>query len=156
MPYADRTSEVARECERRSKRKFYYAHREAEIERSKKWAREHAEQVNANQKAWRRGTLTHKVLFNNAKQRARKYGIEFTITPDDVVVPERCPVFGFTFCIGDGSAKDNSPSIDRIDPMRGYVPGNIAVISHRANTMKSNATAEEVRALLSYMERKHG
>ena len=50
---------------------------------------------------------------------------------------------------------ENSPSVDRVVPSLGYVKGNVHVISHRANSMKSDATIENVRALLAYMERHH-
>jgi len=54
-----------------------------------------------------------------------------------VVVPEFCPVLGIKIVPGrQGKGKateDNSPSLDKFIPEKGYVPGNIAVISWRAN-----------------------
>jgi len=47
---------------------------------------------------------------------------------------------------------ENSPSLDRIDNSKGYVPGNIAVISMRANMIKNNATLAELKAIVAYME----
>lgn len=47
----------------------------------------------------------------------------------------------------------NSPSVDRIDNSRGYVKGNVAIISNKANTKKGELTIDEVRSLLIYMER---
>lgn len=54
---------------------------------------------------------------------------------------------------GAGQAHEHSPSIDRIDPTKGYIKGNIAVISWRANMLKNNMTVEEARLLLAYLER---
>lgn len=113
--------------------------------------RDNRERVNANAVMLRRGKPLHKVLFNNAMQRARRDGILFTLTFDDIVVPEYCPVLGLKLAIARGAANDSSPSLDRIRPERGYVPGNVRVISHKANTIKSNATIDEVRAVLQYM-----
>ncbi len=47
---------------------------------------------------------------------------------------------------------DNSPTIDRINSSRGYEPGNIEVISWRANRMKGDATAEEHRKIADRMD----
>jgi hypothetical protein len=43
-------------------------------------------------------------------------------------------------------------SVDRIDNARGYVAGNVCIISQRANLLKKDATVDEVRSLLRYME----
>lgn len=45
----------------------------------------------------------------------------------------------------------SSPSIDRIIPELGYVRGNIAVISMRANKLKSDATSEELERISAWM-----
>jgi hypothetical protein len=38
-------------------------------------------------------------------------------------------------------------SLDRIDHQKGYVPGNVRVISLRANLLRKDITPEELRAL---------
>lgn len=53
---------------------------------------------------------------------------------------------------GTGKAVDSSPSLDRLIPAKGYVKGNVRVISRRANCLKSNGTLEEFRAVMAYME----
>jgi hypothetical protein len=50
------------------------------------------------------------------------------------------------------TGRDSSPSLDRIDNSKGYVKGNVAVISFRANTLKNNATADELRAIANFMD----
>lgn len=103
-------------------------------------------------KSWGRGSPVASIL-NNARCRAKEKGIEFNLTRADIHIPEFCPVLGLRLEQAKGVAAPNSPSIDRINPNRGYVAGNVAVISYKANTIKSNATADEVLAVAAYMKR---
>jgi hypothetical protein len=43
---------------------------------------------------------------------------------------------------------DSYATLDKIDPSKGYVIGNLQILSHRANTLKNNATIEELTLLL--------
>ena len=71
------------------------------------------------------------------KSRAKKLGVEFNLTADDILMPEVCPITSLPFVFGRGMHKQ-SPSFDRVDPKRGYVKGNVRVISRQANAMKQD------------------
>ena len=58
-----------------------------------------------------------------------------TITKDDIFIPSHCPVFGMPLEIGQGVPTDNSPSLDKIIPALGYIPGNVLVVSNKANIL---------------------
>lgn len=88
-------------------------------------------------------------LITVARARAKKLGLPCTITEADVQIPSHCPVLGIELIRG-GWPPDNSPSIDRIVPELGYVPGNVLVVSFRANHLKSDATADELRAVADF------
>lgn len=88
-------------------------------------------------------------MWNSAKWRANKGELEFDIDIEDIKIPDRCPVLGIELEPG-GENQDNSPSLDRMDPSKGYVKGNVKVISYRANMIKSNATSDEIEAVLAY------
>ncbi len=92
-------------------------------------------------------------LFWVAKSRAKKKGIEFSLSVEDIAVPDVCPVLGIPLYTNRGKAGPNSPSIDRIDNKKGYILGNVQVISYRANMLKGDASIEEVRRVLAYMDR---
>jgi hypothetical protein len=99
----------------------------------------------AKTKPWvtRRKRRPEAYLLNVAKQRSLKKNMEFSITVEDLCMPEFCPLLGVKL----DSYSDNvdvHPSIDRIDSSKGYVKGNVWIISHRANRIKSDATFEEL------------
>ena len=92
-------------------------------------------------------------LWDRAKQRATKNGIPFDIKVSDIIVPETCPVFGtLLVAIGKQGGHGASPSLDRIDPIRGYTKGNIAVISRKANCIKQNASVDEIKAVANWLQ----
>lgn len=94
-----------------------------------------------------------KILVANRRIAARKNGVEFTVTAADLAWPIHCPVLGVKLNYTTlGKCFPESPSLDRIDPSKGYVPGNVAVISHRANTLKSNSSTEELEKILNYIK----
>lgn len=105
-------------------------------------------------------------LLKGARRRAKEKSLPFDIDLDYVrsIVGENaelashCPVFGFALdwsCQRNNGGKvlPNSPSIDRIDPERGYVKGNIKIISFRANQIKSDASHEELKLVTAYLGR---
>lgn len=89
------------------------------------------------------------------RQRARTRGIVFDLTEKDIVIPEFCPVLGIRLAQNRGKygPADNSPTVDRINPLKGYVKGNVQVISDKANRIKSNATLGEIEKVLAYMKK---
>lgn len=91
-------------------------------------------------------------LHRGARRRAEEFGVPFAISISDIHVPTHCPALGIPLIKG-GRLHPNSPTLDRILPPKGYVVGNIAVISWRANKLKNNATPEELTALAAWLEK---
>lgn len=83
-------------------------------------------------------------LWQGAKRRAEAKGLEFNISVDDVHIPDVCPLLGAEIVVG-GSREtlDSAPALDRIDNAKGYVKGNVWVISHRANSSKRDLSIAE-------------
>jgi hypothetical protein len=85
-------------------------------------------------------------LLDSARRRSRQQGLVCTIGLDDIVVPPSCPLLDIPRVTNTGgrAAGPASPSLDRIDPAKGYVPGNVWVISYRANAIKRDAQPIEL------------
>lgn len=92
-------------------------------------------------------------LYQSAKSRANQKGIEFSISVDDILVPDVCPILGIPLKYNRGIKEDNSYSLDRINPAKGYVKGNIWVISLRANRIKNDSTPQELRLIADKVEK---
>ncbi len=91
-------------------------------------------------------------MFLNARERSKNKNLEFTITKEDITIPDVCPLLGIRL---DSEIKDriHSPSLDRIDPTKGYTPDNIWVISNRANTLKNDASIQELELLIENLKK---
>jgi hypothetical protein len=106
----------------------------------------------ANNEISRRNRNKAKALWSFAKRRAKLKGIEFSITPEDIIVPNLCPIFGIELNFGTKIEWESSPSLDRINPNLGYIKDNIKVISWKANRLKTNASVEELEKIIKYMK----
>ncbi len=108
-------------------------------------------------KQWRQAVKAKhgpiKYMLAIIRDRAKQKGLEFTITREDVTIPSHCPMLGIPLFNTTGKKTDNTPSIDRIDKTKGYIPGNVHVISERANRLKNNGTAEELQQIADYLRR---
>ena len=84
-------------------------------------------------------------LLSSSKRRAKTTNVEHTISLADIIIPDTCPYLEvpLTRTHGQGQLPTNA-SIDRIDSSKGYIKGNIQIISRLANTMKSNSTEEQL------------
>ena len=111
-------------------RSFYHNNKEYVKEKNIAWANENFE----------------KYTFNRVKQRAKRQGTEFTIELEDLVIPTHCPLLETPLIcrLGEQLPAENIVSVDRIDPSKGYIKGNIQILSQKANRMKNNATDEEL------------
>ena len=95
-------------------------------------------------------------LHRSAKARAKNKNIPFDLDYTDIVIPDKCPILNITLVSGvdtGAGGNENSPSLDRIDNTKGYIKGNIQVISNKANSMKFTATPEELLLFADWIYR---
>lgn len=120
---------------RASCRKYYAKNPEVCNAMTTEWRRKRKEAVNSGDL----GALQKK-LCQGTRKRAKKAGWEHTILPTDIPVTGNiCPATGATMKWHTGKAENDSYTLDRIDPTKGYIPGNVQVLSMLANRMKSDA-----------------
>jgi hypothetical protein len=95
------------------------------------------------------------LLLGQARYRAKKKGIKFDLELSDIIIPKLCPVLKIPLTAGSssGGPRGCSPSLDRIDNAKGYIKGNVQVISHKANTMKHCADNNELILFANWIKR---
>lgn len=94
-------------------------------------------------------------MCRSARARAKKKNLEFLITSEDIEIPDTCPLLGIPLTTGIGGIglNEGSPTLDRIDSSKGYIKGNILVISHKANRIKNDASLEELLKITKALEK---
>ncbi len=146
---------------------YYEKHKEYKLAISKRWRQNNKERAGQQStQQYRRDKMKRKeqrlesynknpqlYIWEQTRSRAKQYQLDFNITPEDIVIPTHCPIFGIPL-IKSMIRTENTPSIDRIDPTHGYIKGNIQIISMRANRLKSNMTLSEIKALYEYVNQK--
>ena len=85
------------------------------------------------------------IIFYRAKMSARKRKLDFDLELSDIIVPQFCCYLGIELLYEPEQWREQHYfTVDRIDSTKGYVKGNIQVICRLANTMKNNATHEQL------------
>lgn len=96
-----------------------------------------------------------KLLWNNLKASAKARNIPFDLSPrdiDEIGIPITCPILNIPLAFNRNNVQDNSISFDRIDSTKGYTKDNLIVISYKANKLKSNATIDELRKIVTFYD----
>lgn len=149
---ADQRAWVARNRDkvRASNRQAYRA-RQAKPEAKAKRAE------NLRRAAHRRYQDRPKTIHARLRRTCRAEGIPFDLTIADLAIPERCPLLGIPIVVRTEGThrgpRHDAPSVDRLDPTKGYVRGNVWVVSMRANAIKQNASLEEIETLARNLRR---
>lgn len=122
------------------------------LERAAAWYAANKDRAAASSRAYRQRSLA-RGLVAGARRRAQEHGLPFDLTEADIEVPTHCPVLGIPLVVNAGRSRADSPTLDRIIQSRGYVRGNVIVVSHRANTIKNDATLEELERVTEFYAR---
>jgi hypothetical protein len=142
-------------CEKCYEKRRYVRNKEYFADKHARWSAENRQHLNQYiRKRTKRLVRENpvKVVLQRIKYTSKKRGILFTITESDLaaVWSDTCPVYGVPISIRT-KRTNNSLSVDRIDSKLGYVPGNICIMSWRANRLKFDASLEELEQLVRYL-----
>lgn len=142
-----RTKYCCRKCATRANNRANYKNRSSDYKEYRKiWYDNRMKDPEYRQQRLDYGkeykeTKNRNRMLTAAKDRSRLRGLDFNLDLEDIVTPSHCPILGVEMVIKGRYA----PSLDRIDPLRGYIKGNVQVISRKANVMKNDATPEELK-----------
>lgn len=134
--------------------KYHNDNLSKERNRSKKYYENHREQEKTRGRKYYSTLTTETLMFQAAKMRAKRDNIPFNICKEDIIVGETCPILHIPLCRSKNVVSDNSPTLDKIIPSHGYTKNNVQVISNKANSMKRNASLEELIKLGKWAEEK--
>jgi thymidylate synthase ThyX len=128
---------------------FYFPERYRKAAENVKQGSSHEEinikwKKNEGSYAGRRNPCT--IKFARLKWRVEASGEKFDMNIEDVEWNEVCPILSIplNYDVSRGGIFDDTPTFDRVYPEKGYVKGNVRVISDLANRMKSSATPEQL------------
>ena len=97
-------------------------------------------------------SVAYKILAR-AKSRAKKTNLPFNLELDDIAIPDTCPLLGIKIESNNFRNSPNNPSLDKIIPEKGYIKGNVWVISNRANTLKNDASLQALELLVENLKK---
>ena len=97
-----------------------------------------------------------KDILDGVRKSAKKRKLTFKLKTKDMkpLITKRCPILNIKYELnkkdlswGSGKGQNNwanSISVDRIDNTKGYIPGNIILVSTLANAIKNQATPDQI------------
>jgi len=132
-------------------RKRYWDNPQKHREASRQWAKDNPNKATAIHRTWRWSNRSL-CLLSATRRRARNTNTPFNLTLEDIFIPDVCPILGIPLFFTPRKVTNNTPSLDKIIPNLGYVKGNVAVISMKANGLKNNASLKEFKSLIQYLE----
>ena len=167
----DGRSTLCKECKRKRDRERYAKIKDdpeyhaKKLEHSAKYRQTHQEQIKKysdeynmrpevieRKSEWHQNkqlkrSISTKIqdMLTRAKNRSIEKGVPFNLCKDDIEFVEVCPLLNIPLNWEGGPRDKNTPSLDRIIPEKGYVKGNVKIISNLANMMKSYANNEELQ-----------
>ncbi len=125
---------------------------DSDRERTRRWSAENPESSRKATRRWNAQNPARKLL-NQCRNSAKARGRECTITVEMIegmLAPMTCSATGLPLTWehgGDSARNPWAPSIDRIDPTKGYVDSNVRVVCVLYNLARNNFPDEAVMTM---------
>jgi hypothetical protein len=134
-------------------RRFYENHRDERIADAQRWRAENPERAREGNIRCQRVTRWHVSITHRCMSNAKRRGHDFDLDADFVLAlfeeqGRRCYWLGVEMVPSVGTREPLQPSIDRLDPSRGYTRDNVVIASQFANMGRSTMSAERFRVFL--------
>lgn len=132
---------------------YYQRHKKEMVAKSRRYQKKHKDKYSSYKRLYKRNyKFTHpqRWLLNCARHRAKERNIPFNLNITDIKIPGICPVLGIPLFFSKGGRTNNTPTVDRIIPEKGYITGNIIVISWRANHLRNDASINELEQIYKF------
>ena len=141
--YAKSKDGLTHHCQHcyRKYRKEKQEHYRQYMENRRKTDNEHVKQI--KNKSWQ-NLDPRKKMLQQAKNRCNRKNLEFNLELKDIILPPVCPLLEIPFVVGTRDNYEHTYSLDRINSSKGYIKGNVWVITKLANSMKNSASKEEL------------
>jgi len=100
-----------------------------------------------------RGGMRDRAKIKGIKFDSEFFTVEYLI--NRLLKNPSCECCGKKLDIGfkkDNKFNDNSPSMDRVNPNKGYEKENVAILCWRCNKHKQDSTAKELRMIAAFMD----
>jgi hypothetical protein len=99
-------------------------------------------------------TQPFKLKTSRAKVRATALGVPFNLDPEylESIWTGTCPISGIPLHLTTGRLEESAAELDRFEPDKGYVKGNVTFISRRMNRLKNSGSLTELKQIMEWME----
>lgn len=122
-------------CKSAYYKKRYAEDKETFLESNKIWHLEnpnYAKEYTAKKLEELRSISPETYLHRTAKNRATFLKVPFSLEVSDLKIPEKCPIMGIPLKFNKGQPSKDSITMHRLVPSKGFVKGNISIVSYRA------------------------
>ncbi len=94
-----------------------------------------------------------------SKRRARIKNLPFNLSSNylESIFPKNCicPILGYKMKVANLTLGKLSPTLDRINPRKGYIKGNVEFVTNIANLMMTSANGKDIKKFVKWATKRY-